>query len=226
MEKQERQFKGIWIPATIWLNSNMTAVDKILLADIDSFTGNKKTFYKSNETIASELFVSVKSVSRSVKKLKELGFITVSGNKRQRLIVAKGHYVQSERQKVHDSSQIVPSEGSKCPTTNTVTNTITNSTTKGVTELPFTSDKFLEAWLLWNSERKKKYTDKGARMALKRLVKLSDNNEGEAIEIIEYCLAQNYQGLFKEKNNDKRNNKKFDTDVYSNLLDTLEHKPS
>lgn len=221
MSKQERQFKGIWITAAIWLNPNMSAIDKILLADIDSFTGNKKTFYKSNETIAKELFVSVKSISRSVKKLRELGYITVSGNKRQRLIIAKGQYVFEQRHNVYDSGQIVSPEESECPTTNTVTNTITNSTTKGVTELPFPGGKFLEAWLLWNSERKKKYTDKGARMALKRLVKLSDNNEGEAIEIIEYCLAQNYQGLFKEKNNDKRTSKKFDTDVYTDYLNTL-----
>ena len=221
MSKQERQFKGIWITAAIWLNPNMSAIDKILLADIDSFTGNKKTFYKSNETIAKELFVSVKSISRSVKKLKELGYITVSGNKRQRLIIAKGQYVFDKGQDVQDIGQNVPTERSKSPTTNTVTNTITNSTTKGVTELPFPGDKFLEAWLLWNSERKKKYTDKGARMALNRLVKLSDNNEGEAIEIIEYCLAQNYQGLFKEKNNDKRTNKKFDTDVYTDYLNSL-----
>ena len=220
MEKQERQFKGIWIPANIWLNPNMTAIDKILLADIDSFTGNKKTFYKSNETVAKELFVSVKSISRSVKKLKDLGYISISGNKRQRRIIAKGQYVFDKGQNVQDIGQNVPTERSKSPTTNTTISTVTNSSTKGVTELPFSSDKFAEAWGLWNSQRKKKYADGGV-MALKRLVKLSDNNEVEAIEIIEYCLAQNYQGLFKEKNNDKRTSKKFNTDVYTDYLNTL-----
>ena len=82
----QRQFKGIWIPARIWLDKNLNATDKILLADIDSFTGNQKTFYKSNETIAEELFVSIKSVSRSIKKLKDLGYIKIEGNKRVRLV--------------------------------------------------------------------------------------------------------------------------------------------
>ena len=47
-----RQFKGIWIPADIWLSKELKPIDKMLLADIDSFTGNGKAFYKSNDSDA------------------------------------------------------------------------------------------------------------------------------------------------------------------------------
>jgi biotin operon repressor len=217
----QRQFKGIWIPARIWLDKNLNATDKILLADIDSFTGNQKTFYKSNETIAEELFVSIKSVSRSIKKLKDLGYIKIEGNKRVRLVYSciNGQNELNEGQVVFDKGQIDSCKRSKSPSTNTITKSSTNTITNSV-ELPFESNEFLEVWNDWLKNRKKKYKDGGKR-ALKRLVKLSDNNEREAIEILDYCLAQNYQGIFKEDKNEKRTNKKFNTEVYSDYLNTL-----
>tara|TARA_R100000353_G_scaffold113957_1_gene81582 strand:+ start:530 stop:1189 length:660 start_codon:yes stop_codon:yes gene_type:complete len=217
----QRQFKGIWIPARIWLDKNLNATDKILLADIDSFTGNQKTFYKSNETIAEELFVSIKSVSRSIKKLKDLGYIKIEGNKRVRLVYSciNGQNELDEGQVVFNKGQIDSCERSKSPSTNSITKSYTNTITNSV-ELPFDSNEFAEVWSDWLKNRKKKYKDGGKR-ALKRLVKLSDNNEREAIEILDYCLAQNYQGIFKEDKNEKRTNKKFNTEVYSDYLNTL-----
>ena len=132
----QRQFKGIWIPAEIWLDRNLSAVDKILLSDIDSFTGNQKTFYKSNETIAEELYISVRSASRSIKKLKDLGYIRIEGNKRSRLIYStfdlyhKGQNEQDDRNIVYDIGQNGLSERSKSLPTNTDTNSITKSSIK------------------------------------------------------------------------------------------------
>jgi hypothetical protein len=50
----DRTFKGVWIAAEIWLDKDLTLVEKALLAEIDSFTGNGKSFMKSNDTIQSE----------------------------------------------------------------------------------------------------------------------------------------------------------------------------
>ena len=121
----ERQFKGIWIDAEIWLHPRLSAVDKVLLADIHSFTGNGKTFYKTNDTLAQELFVSVKTVSRSMKKLSEMGLIRIGGTKRKRVawsLYHSGQIDQDTGHNVHDTSQNVPSDGTNCPTTNTRTN--------------------------------------------------------------------------------------------------------
>jgi hypothetical protein len=54
----EREFKGVWIPKEVWLNNELSLVEKALLAEIDSFSGDGKTFYKSNETIQEEYKIS------------------------------------------------------------------------------------------------------------------------------------------------------------------------
>ena len=36
VEKHERDFKGIWIDRKIWLDNRLNALDKIILAEIDS----------------------------------------------------------------------------------------------------------------------------------------------------------------------------------------------
>ena len=43
----EREFKGVWIPKEVWLNNELSLVEKALLAEIDSFSGDGKAFYKS-----------------------------------------------------------------------------------------------------------------------------------------------------------------------------------
>jgi len=71
----ERQFKGVWIPAEIWLDARLTLVEKALYAEIDSFSGIGKSFHKANETIQLEYGVSRPTVSKAIKKLESLGFI-------------------------------------------------------------------------------------------------------------------------------------------------------
>jgi DNA-binding MarR family transcriptional regulator len=71
----DRQFKGVWIDASIWLNPDLTLTEKALLAEIDSFTGDGKSFYKSNETIQEEYQISRPTISKAFKKLEDMGFI-------------------------------------------------------------------------------------------------------------------------------------------------------
>ena len=234
----ERQFKGVWIPAKIWLDTELTPTEKILLADIDSFTGNGKIFYKSNETLSKELHTSVSTVKRSVKALSQRNYISIKGTTRQRLITSlidsvqnepnRVDQVQIERHKVQNDLDKVQNDlslGSKCTPTNTVTNTVTNTIlTKGVV-FPFNGKDFLNAWAMWLDERKSrrygKYTQRGEQSALHKLQKDSNDNEVVAIEIINQSVANSWRGLFALKN-DKRNNKKeFDTGKYNDYLESL-----
>ena len=70
----ERKFKGIWIPAEIWLNKDLSALDRVLLAEIDSLD-NDNHCTASNEYFAEFCGVGVATITRSIKKLKDLGFI-------------------------------------------------------------------------------------------------------------------------------------------------------
>ena len=65
----ERNFKGVWIAAEIWLDKDLTLVEKALLAEIDSFTGNGRSFMKSNDTIQDEYGISRNTIGRSLRKL-------------------------------------------------------------------------------------------------------------------------------------------------------------
>ena len=69
-------------------------------------------------------------------------------------------------------------------------------------QLPF-NEPFNHAWQEWLCYRKERrlpsYKPTGLKKTLSRLVELADNNEAEAIKIIDYSISQNYQGLFKEK---------------------------
>jgi len=75
--------------------------------------------------------------------------------------------------------------------------------------LPF-NESFSTAWQEWLSYRKERrlpsYKPMGLKKTLSRLIQLADNNEAEAIKIIDYSISQNYQGLFKEKSYAGNNN--------------------
>ncbi len=85
----ERNFKGVWIAAEIWLDKDLTLVEKALLAEIDSFTGNGRSFIKSNDTIQSEYGVSRNTIGRSLRKLTDRGFIDVTFNGRVRCVTTR-----------------------------------------------------------------------------------------------------------------------------------------
>ena len=214
----QRQFKGIWIPAEIWLDRNLSAVDKILLSDIDSFTGNQKTFYKSNETIAEELYISVRSASRSIKKLKDLGYIRIEGNKRSRLIYStfdlydKGQNEQDESNIVYDIGQNDLSERSKSLPTNTDTNSITKSSTKKgrPSSLHEVKDYFIE--IDSSVEEAEKFVDWYDSVGWK--VK-----GGNLVKDWKAC-ARRWTRTNK-KANEKRNKTDFDFDYYTKYNKTL-----
>lgn len=71
-----RGFKGVWIPKDIWLAENLTTIEKVLFAEIDSLDTRGGCF-AGNEHLSKFLGVSVVQVSRIISKLKTKGFIEV-----------------------------------------------------------------------------------------------------------------------------------------------------
>lgn len=86
METPEREFKGIWIPKEIWESTNLTAIEKVVFAELDSLDGDEGC-YATNEYLADFCKCSVPTITRTIAKLKSLGYITsVSGDGRRRII--------------------------------------------------------------------------------------------------------------------------------------------
>lgn len=77
-----REFKGIWIPADIWLSKTMTVGEKLVFSEIDSLDRLQFGCIASNAHF-SELFgLSQSRVSEIISQLSQKGFIVVE-QKRQ-----------------------------------------------------------------------------------------------------------------------------------------------
>ena len=72
----KREFKGVWIPAEIWLNENLTIMEKLFLVEIDSLNGEKGC-YASNEHFSNFFSLSKNRCSEIIKALEAKGLITI-----------------------------------------------------------------------------------------------------------------------------------------------------
>lgn len=212
LQPMERTFKGVWIPAEIWLDTRLTLVEKALYAEIDSFSGNEKTFHKTNETIQSEYGISRPTVSKSIKTLEVLGFIEATFDGRVRhLSVQADRKIFTGRGKDSFGQQEknLRAEGKNSTSTNTIERTIENTLKKEGVVMPFDSKEFLDAWTIWIAERRergtKKYTQRGEQAALHKLHNDSQGDEATAIAIIHQSIAAGWQGLFPLKNRKNEN---------------------
>ena len=90
MAECERDFKGVWIPKSIWLDDRLNALEKIILTEIDSLDMTNKGCYASNKYLADFCQCSETKVSTAVAKLIEFGYISVvSFDGRQRILKSR-----------------------------------------------------------------------------------------------------------------------------------------
>ena len=91
--------------------------------------------------------------------------------------------------------------------TETENETITiNKTKNRIIILPFESEKFAEYWSMWKEYKKTQFkftfkTPQSEQAALKDLIKISNGDEDESINIIEQSMAKGWKGFFALKNN-------------------------
>lgn len=74
--ERNRDFKGVWIPKEIWLNENLTMLEKVILTEIDSLD-NEEHCVAGNEYLAQFCQCSEWKVSTAIKKLQDLGYLEV-----------------------------------------------------------------------------------------------------------------------------------------------------
>ena len=66
---------GFSVPWEV-MDEDLTLWEKIILSMVISFVSNEQEFYMSNEFLATKFNLSIKTISRAVKNLHVLGYIT------------------------------------------------------------------------------------------------------------------------------------------------------
>lgn len=76
-ETVSRRFMGVWIPREIYLNPNLTRLEKDILVEIDSLD-NEEGCFATNKYLASFCQCSIRGVTKSVANLEKMGYISVT----------------------------------------------------------------------------------------------------------------------------------------------------
>jgi len=69
-----RSFKGVWIPKSIWENTDLNCTERCFLAEIDSLTGENGC-YASRDFFAERMGVSKQHITDMLTKLRKLNLI-------------------------------------------------------------------------------------------------------------------------------------------------------
>lgn len=77
MNEPTRSFKGIWIPAEIWLNKNLTLIEKVFLVEIDSLDNDEGCF-ASNDYFSNFFGLSKNRCSEVIKSLEKKALVNIS----------------------------------------------------------------------------------------------------------------------------------------------------
>jgi hypothetical protein len=90
MENKQRDFKGVWIPKDVWLDTRLSMIEKGILVEIDSLDLSESGCFASNKHLADFCQCSETKASLAVSKLIELGYIYVeSFDGRQRVLKSR-----------------------------------------------------------------------------------------------------------------------------------------
>lgn len=71
-----RDFKGVWIPKEIWLNSNLSMMEKLFLIEIDSLDNDKGCF-ASNKHFAEFFGITKGRCTQVIKELEKKGLLEI-----------------------------------------------------------------------------------------------------------------------------------------------------
>jgi len=75
--KENRDFKGVWIPKEIWVNTDLSIIEKVLLVEIDSLDNSERGCFASNEYLAKFVQLSESRVAHIISDLKKREYIVV-----------------------------------------------------------------------------------------------------------------------------------------------------
>ena len=222
-----RDFKGVWIPKEVWLDTRLNALDKVILMEIDSLDQGEKGCYASNEHLAEFCQCSKTKVSTAISKLIECGYLYIQnfdGRKRE----LKSRLSNFERQNIKNCNADIQNLKESNTYRNTDNNTVSNkkerkSKSKSYDEqiAEYTGNEELQdalkAFIQMRAFIKKPMTEYALKLMLKKLNELG-NNDTTKIAILNQSITHNWQGIFPLKDEytkqEKQQENKYDQNGY------------
>lgn len=104
----KREFRGVWVPSEVWLDARLTAIEKMILVEIDSLDGEEGC-YASNQYLAEFCQCSQAKVSAAISKLRKLGYVeSASFDGRKRILHSCLQFSKRQPSKIYkaDSEKI------------------------------------------------------------------------------------------------------------------------
>ena len=224
---ESRDFKGVWIPKKVWLDTRLNALDKVILMEIDSLDQGENGCYASNEHLAEFCQCSKTKVSTAISKLIKCGYLYIQnfdGRKRE----LKSRVSNFERQNIKKCNADIQNLKESNTDSNTDNNTVSNkkerkSKSKSYDEqiAEYTGNEelkdALKAFVQMRSFIKKPMTDYAFKLMLKKLDELGSNDTTK-IAILNQSITHNWQGIFplkdEYKKQEKQPEKKYDQNGY------------
>ena len=198
---------GLWIPGAVLSRTDISLEEKCLYGLLEVLDGGKGC-WASNDWLATRLSVSERAIQRYLARLEELNLIVKVVN------AEAGN--QRRVQTIGTQAVVTPSRQSVAPLTPTCRDPHANLSSKSTKEnkeeldtpqtpLPH-GENFKRAWNEWVIYRTK--TKKRlSRFAQEKQLKILEGlTEQECVDCINRSIANDWQGLFPEKN---RNSKPF-----------------
>lgn len=203
-----RDFKGVWIPKEVWLDTRLNALDKVILMEIDSLDQGEKGCYASNEHLANFCQCSKTKVSTAISKLIECEYVYIQnfdGRKRE----LKSRLSNFERQNIKNCNADIQNLKESNTYRNTDNNTVSNkkerkSKSKSYDEqiAEYTQNEELQnalkAFVQMRAFIKKPLTEYGLKLLLNKLSKIGIT-DAEKIAIVNRSVEHNWQGFFEIK---------------------------
>lgn len=207
---QDRDFKGVWIPKVVWLDSRLNALDKIILTEIDSLDCGNKGCFASNNHLAEFCQCSDTKVSTAIAKLIDYGYLYLEKfDGRQRIL--KSRLSKIERQTFKNCK----ADFQNLKHSNTDNNTNNNTSKKKERKTCYDdilstveNEELRELYIEYIKMRKmikSPMTDRALTMLMHKVSELEPNSIERQKKLLETAIVNNWKSVYPLKEQEKHN---------------------
>ena len=208
-----RDFKGVWIPKVVWLDSRLNALEKIILTEIDSLDSSERGCWASNQHIAEFCQCSESKVSKAISKLTDLGYIylqSFDGRNRELKSSLSNFNKQSSKKCEAEKHNLRQSNTDKNTFNNTVIKKERKSSYNAILE-KIENGSLRELYFEYIKMRKmikSPMTDKALQMLINKVEKLEPTDIERQKKLLEASIMNNWKSVYPLKDENAKTPKR------------------